>query len=170
MGVVKIPCTCPCHQPGNMMMHIQACCNNGFIEQFIQEEEKKYYTPEVEEFYVGFECEKVIPHSDGGHQISLTNIEQKPFVIKDVFHIPSNEAECSWFRVKYLDKEDIESLEWNQIEYDTYQYKNEDFYLEFNPEYKTIIYSKMLGHWLFSGDIKNKSELSKLMKQLKIMK
>lgn len=29
---MKTKCTCACHTPGNMMMHIQACCNNGWIE------------------------------------------------------------------------------------------------------------------------------------------
>jgi hypothetical protein len=33
METTKIRCTCSCHQPGNHIMHIMACCNNGWIEQ-----------------------------------------------------------------------------------------------------------------------------------------
>ncbi len=29
---MKTKCTCDCHTPGNMIMHMQACCNNGWIE------------------------------------------------------------------------------------------------------------------------------------------
>ena len=29
---MKTRCTCNCHIPGNMTMHIQACCDNGYID------------------------------------------------------------------------------------------------------------------------------------------
>ena len=29
----KIKCICPCHEEGSNMMHIVACCDNGWIEE-----------------------------------------------------------------------------------------------------------------------------------------
>jgi hypothetical protein len=118
--------------------------------------ENKYYRPEISEFHIGFECEKIIPHTNGGHQISLANLDQKPFIVRDAFDIPRDRVTLSWFRVKYLDKEDIESLKL--------------------PNYVTI--NHILNNtWeivgtnarIFRGDIKNKSELKRLMKQLNIL-
>jgi hypothetical protein len=31
--VIKTPCKCPCHIPGARVMHVRACCNNGFVER-----------------------------------------------------------------------------------------------------------------------------------------
>lgn len=38
---ILVPCTCPCHNPGVNMMHIAACCRNGFIETFKKESENE---------------------------------------------------------------------------------------------------------------------------------
>jgi len=65
-----------------------------------------YYTPTVEEFHIGFECEKVTYNSDGGHQMDT-------FSGKWVFHTVNKfdpRLEPSWYRVKHLDREDIESF------------------------------------------------------------
>lgn len=67
--------------------------------------ESKYYTPTIEEFHIGFECEKT------GNELSpqwhnyIVNISTfaEPFV-------KGNTKLGSSFRVKYLDKEDIESF------------------------------------------------------------
>ena len=124
----------------------------------------KYYTPEIEELHVGFECE-------------LLDIEQGLFgkcTIKEN-DILSDEL----FRVRYLDKEDIESLGWIQ-------------YKEFNNHYRIgdnwVLHFRKDGDILYPIDlycgrkefppgayrsymfisIKNKSELKKLMQQLRI--
>lgn len=29
--VIKTPCTCPCHKTGERIVHIRACCNDGYV-------------------------------------------------------------------------------------------------------------------------------------------
>ena len=143
----------------------------------------RFYVPNISEFHVGFECEKVIPHTDGGHQISLTNIDQKSFIIRDVFDMPTDGAALSWFRVKYLDKEDIESLGFNQLSDDCFNLPIKEYRGRLNQEVRILIrqtvliylamdmnYSDKDNLVLFTGNIKNKSELKKLMYQLNILK
>jgi hypothetical protein len=83
------------------------------------------------------------------------------------------------YRVKYLDKEDIESLGWEFIKQhpgtSNFDFEKESYSLNFDPEFG--------GKWnlriydgedqdsefnYFSGYVKNKSELIKLLKQLGI--
>lgn len=129
--------------------------------------ENKHYTPEIEEFYVGFEyqhwCEskwkntKVYGWSD----------------FEDIaYSIPLNTI-----RVKYLDKEDIESLGWTEYThgYGQYIFKHKNYSLVFwsntSEHYTSNVYIKQetgLGLHSFKGTIKNKSELKRLMKQLGI--
>jgi hypothetical protein len=66
-----------------------------------------------------------------------------------------------------LSTEDIESLGWNQIEYDSFQIGS--FILELNNEYKSFIYLEKDKDNVFVGTIKNKSELKKLMQMLNII-
>jgi hypothetical protein len=72
----------------------------------IQQEiyEKKYYTPEIKEFYVGFEYEVEDLHD---------NLVDKMWRKEECYDVPVFLRE--WIqqgevRVKYLDREDIESL------------------------------------------------------------
>lgn len=125
-------------------------------------EESKYYTPTLEEFHVGFELE-----------IKLH--ELKPWE-KHVW-LPGDQASSvekylDQVRVKYLDKEDIESLgfilkrEFNCfIKIDIYSV---DCFLYFNPWYTQI---KVGGDitktkQVFEGRIKNKSELQQILKMV----
>jgi hypothetical protein len=153
--------------------------------------EDKYYTPEIEEFHIGFEYEgrdqnnnwwkldwTTANDMDGwqvdseGSRIDITKERTNIFMVPD------------YIRVKYLDKEDIESLGWKykyegmfeirgfkdyailedsivEPSRDNYYYITEgiiDFKNKPTGERKTI----------FEGTIKNKSELKRLMKQLGI--
>jgi len=134
--------------------------------------ENKYYTPELSEFHVGFEFELRVWGSDKWDKSEIS----EPWEIDAAF----DRAEP---RVKYLDKEDIESLGWNIYSNGdywrgVYKQENTDFskpqiviknyednnYIIFRlKEEGGIILS------LFIGEIKNKSELSKLMKQLNVI-
>ena len=62
----------------------------------------KYYTPSIEEFHVGFECEIKI----GDHWKNIKAIEDIEEML--IYGIPKPNNS----RVKYLDKDDIESLGW----------------------------------------------------------
>lgn len=144
----------------------------------------KYYTPEVEEFHVGFEYEIFIPEKyewcketfylNQGHidQIRFVDIQDGSF---------KNPIRC-----KYLSHEDILSLGFIQ---DVRTKHNEYLYTVISEEidaYKTIYRltidfdeivievsdadSYFKGDILFRGDVKNKYELKILLHQLNIQR
>ena len=133
----------------------------------------KYYTPIIEEFHIGFEFE--FKHSDypengwGKYDTPVVNVEYEdcPFACSDL----------SEYRVKYLDKFDIENLGFK-----IYGKGNKTFHVKTNTNY--ILH--LLGNFclinkevklpdgtivnkdIFYGIIKNKSELKVLLKTLGI--
>jgi hypothetical protein len=133
--------------------------------------EKKYYTPDISEFYVGFECE----FKDlSGNFIPIVHTEES-ISYKDTF------------RVKYLDKEDIENLGfkrdyvrtklpenigfWLKKKYaDHMKFYKDDLYATYNTKGKLLFLSNLIypTNLSISLVIKNKSELKKLLKQLNI--
>lgn len=143
----------------------------------IKIEDKKYYTPTIEEFHIGFK-----------YEFMNGNLwEESEMTIQDYKCSGADyEIQGSWFeeellggirtvRVKYLDKEDIESLGWKYTPcrclFEMYQNKEYNLYhysiaSEFND--KSWIEILKDEDYYFSGEIKNKSELKKLMKQLGI--
>jgi hypothetical protein len=147
---------------------------------------EKYYKPTIDEFHVGFEYERC----DDGYSY-----------FKDIYPkaVDQNklEAYLPYFRVKYLDKEDIEELGWaydvnesgeespnlisehgysSAFAIDKQLTELETCYLLYHfPDGFLIIDSIFKcgsgrENMLFRGFIKNKSELKKLMNQLNITK
>lgn len=128
---------------------------------------KKYYTPEIEEFYVGFEFESnyvLFNKTEKGSEWEKIILDDSQFGW--FYSAYTNDAVKSEFRVKYLDKEDIESLGFKLIE-ENFYYKRycKDKYILRHYGLTSIIIQDEHGE-LFDGDIKNKSELKKLFKQL----
>jgi len=81
------------------------------------EQLNKYYTPSIEEFYPGFVFEQKVSNTD--KDSNLYNSWEKVTVYKDFstsLNCGTHSSDISYFldigyiRVKYLDKEDIESL------------------------------------------------------------
>jgi hypothetical protein len=142
-------------------------------------EDKKYYTPTINEFHVGFEYEirrfqyYDLNISDVYWDTNKFSFDfSEPNDIEDIF----NEGrETGNIRVKYLDKEDIESLglrlEQDLQDDNEFEWKIIDnngnwigtFLQDFNPfdEPNIIFYDTNFS-------IKNKFELIKLLKQLGI--
>ena len=121
----------------------------------------KYYTPKIEEFHVGFECE--YQNIDNG----LWGTFKHP----DLNSLPL-EHEIEFIRVKYLDREDIESLGFTVSNNDPYWYdcKNERFWMyKESPKDRYWNISDEQSDISFRGLIKNKSELKKLLIQLSIL-
>jgi hypothetical protein len=137
----------------------------------------KYYTPEIEEFYVGFEFfvenTKYTLGTDSKDVISFfaMNMSRKVQVSDNV-------------KVKYLDKEDIESLGFTFDKTSTtgqWKFFKDNLCLYYRPETRelgtfTIDPSKNDFFSEYNRDnkmvsfliVKNKSELKKLLKQLNI--
>ena len=134
--------------------------------------ENKYYTPTIEEFYVGFEYVKIMEDNDGNEFIECHEIDHPD----DIFYATTNES----VRVKHLDLEDIENLGWFLDGFGYPDYKinkvqlmyNFQILAEFNLELytnsKIIVSDIEKDNVFFQGIVKNKSELEKLMIQLGI--
>ena len=125
----------------------------------------KYYTPEIEEFYVGFEYEE--KWEDGWHPETF-----------GVHHmINSDILKNEVIRVKYLDREDIESLGFKYSRYSgsyTQYFTKDNIEISIGSADRKDSTLRVKRIWsvsneiVFKGTIKNKSELKKLLKQLGI--
>ena len=142
-------------------------------------EENKYYTPEISEFFVGFEYETIYLKSVWTKEV-LNQMDCGWF-----FESYINDAVEVEFRVKYLDKEDIEEvlkvkqLKGDEVELNFQVWKDDsnDFYeIDYDTDTNMLIIEKFIeirvnnynSFTLFRGKVKNKSELQKLLKQLGI--
>ena len=132
------------------------------------EKQNKYYTPDISEFHLDFEFEVLNPAQDHpDYQGWIKDIYKDGSTVK---HLLKNKI-----RVKYLDKEDIESLGFEYSttinQYDEFKFKfREELTLRKHIQEKNridIVYQGFNRYW-FTGKILNKSELKKLMKQLNI--
>lgn len=159
-------------------------------------EESKYYTPDIKEFRVGFECETnycLFHSSRSDHQEfeKLIITEDNIVLILDSY---IGDAYSSEFRVKYLDRQDIEELgfifsgksvdDWYKKEYSLrlesghwfnsfrlQHDRNNTFQTVQDHCYNIKIYGCIAGcddDVLFEGIIKNKSELKELLEKLGI--
>lgn len=145
--------------------------------------DKKYYTPTIEEFHVGFEFEALnsrewfFLEADFGWKYRVLN----EYYLMTDFRIPNIllAIEKKWIRVKLLDREDIESLGWF---YKQTTDSGLDYFWDDKTQKHSIIHSYITGwtvitvrddarkedYTSFAGYVKNKSELKRLMKQLGI--
>ena len=150
----------------------------------------KYYTPELEEFYLGFQFE-IDEYKDGDSEWKRDKGYWREMIYDLEYphkeYIQQMISFGDGIRVKYLSKEDIESLGFNITK------DNEEIELSLESkkyiggpsagdDYKIVIlygldnkemwiYKQCNNGYeydLFKGVIKNKSELIKLLKQLQI--
>lgn len=141
----------------------------------------KYYTPTPDEFHHGFEYETLQQDDDFNDQWIKTIfpdtytctrfVDGKPNLVE---YFTDN---LHYTRVKYLDKEDIESLGWwvneSNNEYTNFRIYDSNImlllFLRKNSKVEIVqALSNGKGRWYFEGTIKNKSELKRLCKQLNI--
>ena len=131
--------------------------------------ETKYYIPEISEFFVGFEYERM----------NGDKWENSEFSENDCYGTLAEGYENEFeeinkgirtVRVKYLDEEDIKSLgfipglTWvKQHE----RYDKGEYCIQLIGDGKITIYEYM-GKVLFHGKIKNVSELKKVLQMLDI--
>ena len=130
----------------------------------LEQKNNKYYTPEIEEFHVGFEFEVF---DDDDNTWDLVCIDSQS-VLCNVTGLTLEK------RVKYLDKEDIESLGFTAINNSWYEIEIQFFIYKLHLGDTITIDSKYkaqdsLGSRLFAGKIKNKSELIDQLKRCQIL-
>lgn len=149
----------------------------------------KYYQPELEEFHVGFEYDFLEQHGSPNEKwvskvlTEISDGEDDMYLGNTLHAIEKYERVYlrNAVRVKYLDEQDIEDLGWilektiySGMRHKELRYILNNMYLSFYPDIKHCCihngkedYFESWGY--FSGQIKNKSELRKLMKQLGII-
>lgn len=131
--------------------------------------ENKYYTPTIEEFHVGFEYEMNYGYNEWSYEFTPYDFGTiSDFIAED---------KC---RVKYLDREDIESLGFELFDTtkkDEIYFRASDNLMteqeirlwvskEFNYIEINDVKEKTGCEGLFRGKIKNKSELKKVLKMI----
>jgi hypothetical protein len=142
------------------------------------ETNNKYYTPAIEDFYVGFEYEfnyTTIPdYKQRGRTWEKVILNDS---VLDIGQDSETEDENPFynslnrFRVKYLDSEDIESLGFKHQKEELYYNEDRMLSLEFKDGIATIarVKKSSLSYLLFTGILKNKSELVKLLQQIDLL-
>lgn len=119
-------------------------------------EGKKYYTPEINEFHVGFEYEyKDGPESDFEPKIHTVFTEQEKRMWVHEFRELEGKyvAAPIFYRVKYLDREDIESV----LDLKVFSFIFKDNILEL----------RVKGEIKYKGICKNKSELKRIVESIR---
>lgn len=121
---------------------------------------ENYYTPEIEEFHVGFEFEW-----DDSRSYESYELESHMFddVVKDL--------QKGTIRVKHLDREDIESEGWeysNENGFGGLLFWKGDIELSFYQEKQRIAFFKggTSSNMLAAVNTKNKSEFKRIEKQI----
>lgn len=149
-------------------------------------EDSKYYTPTIDEFCDGFEYYFCSAYQEGV-DINEIIIDGEDGYKKCIYKLPNNSKwptrdhilggiGCNQYRVKYLDKEDIENIGFMQGKL-PYQFYKEDCDLwifipgtsnnfEILGEDEICIASRRYDEVVFRGTIKSKSELIKVLKML----
>ena len=128
----------------------------------------KYYTPEIEEFHVGFICEHVEEEHLGEKAWTEFDIDSSMDMEQFVYDYHcSDESLNGLFRVKYLDQEDIDSFGEGFISMEEI-WISEKVIIDLLPNQRVIIHNddKNNPHNWYDGKIKNKSELKRVLKQI----
>lgn len=136
------------------------------------EQDNKYYIPEIEEFHIGFAYEYL---TNGDDWIKHT-ISCKTDLIECILDLEENNI-----RVKYLDREDIESFGFVEeiFKSENVTYLKKDSCVIIIDNLVKNLFIGLIDPYavppkkyiaLFNGTIKNKSELKRILKQLDIIK
>lgn len=127
--------------------------------------ENKYYLPKIEELHIGFECE--INQSEINK-----NFKWCEYVIGTDYETITiaravSDVNKNGIRVKYLDRQDIESFGFKLFENMPSRFHYNKY--ELDVDYLNVIRIEYDCNYIFKGKIKNKSELKKLLIQLEII-
>jgi len=134
-------------------------------------ENNKYYPPNAEDFNVGVECQVYYPREKVWKDRKIRHWEDLNEVLSRF--VTDNTS----VRFKYLDEEDILDLGFKHIgDKLISEYWKDNYRLYYDYNYKKIkitddnenISYEVEGGILFSGKIKNKNGLQKLLKQIEI--
>jgi len=139
--------------------------------------DEKYYTPDKEDLFIGYECEQYTPANTGidylGHYYESWDKRK----LKNGWELLDISERSKIVRTKYLNKEDIESLGWQWYtncssgeEYELFINDNKYSLIQVDYSHDIYIYKhNTYGETiLFSGRCKSINELKKIMLWLNI--
>lgn len=141
---------------------------------------EKYYSPTERELLQGIvnEQEIFVVSKDGD---IVTNLKFNNGLINDLVSFAYlNDIEykdeyeviysinSDYYRIKYLDQEDIESLGWKRDPSRERYWEMRGIQLYYQEENNYLYIMDYSANYIFRGIIKNKSELKKLMEMLEI--
>jgi hypothetical protein len=140
-------------------------------------EDNKYYAPEAEEIHLGFEFEARYKKEPWVKMVADDDFFDTDFDTAPVirFGAVGNKHSDVEFRVKYLDKEDIEAEGFTQIPkyYPATMLKisgGRSILMSFPDDGRIVIYPEKAAGGdfmpLFDGKIRNRSELKKILKMI----
>lgn len=143
-------------------------------------ENSKYYTPEISDFNIGLIYQCLCIDGDENDDECWNEFvfgEHDPIDIDcdgwsdNLLSFISEQK----IRIKLLNKDDIIGLKWDDVALKPYHFEKKDgLYIYglalLEKDRRVIIYEKIneMTSLIFNGILKNKSELRRLMKQLKI--
>lgn len=129
------------------------------------ESNKKYYVPNIEDIFIGYECEYFNPYSNPQWEERIIDFEDFSLVFEDDILDPE------WFkanyRTKYLDKDDIDNVGFEQLVSQKHIYENGHVFISCYEDYILSIH-KCNKHGeeetLFEGYCPSINELRKILK------
>ena len=129
------------------------------MQEGVAQAKGKYYTPKFEEFHDGFDYEREEPYTGKWEKC----VYDMSFTRK---HFDKYSEE---FRVKFLDREDIESFGVFSFDQDHCYHdkwiEKSLYYFDGDNVVKIVVKKETL----FEGTIKNKSELKRVLKQTRVI-
>ncbi len=137
----------------------------------------KYYVPDIEDLHIGYEFELICHNGDWKSGIFPNLLKEN----KDLDEFKNDDLmklAHAIIRTKYLDKEDIESLEWKCTD-DTMILKSLFFakisifiqyQMKYNLETRNMSIINENARELYTGECKSINELKYIMKLLGIIK
>ncbi|MEX0313771.1 MAG: hypothetical protein AB3N18_06305 [Allomuricauda sp.] len=127
----------------------------------------KYYRPSIQEFHIGYQFEQY-----NGYDWVKRNFEN----LNGIYNL-ENAINQNVIRVKLLDREDIESFGFEHVGSLWFKSKNSDHAIRKWKGFEVDIYGDysyrdIPGHdkqCIFRGQIKNKSELKKILQMIGVI-
>lgn len=131
------------------------------------EQQNKYYTPKIEELFIGYELEAFYLQFPNNHW-------EKCIIDKSLFRtILYRGIVKNTIRTPYLSKEDIKSLEWKE-DWNEYLFNKDKYTLNWGQivlENERTIWVRIKNQFLetlYYGECKSINELRKIIKWLNI--
>lgn len=140
----------------------------GPLKQIIKEmEDKKYYTPDIEDIRVGYECETYATFFNVDMNIQRQEWTKLQLIPNAVKSIISKDVPIDKVRTPYLTKEQIEAEGWEDVSTDQPQFSKAPYRLYLQKD-RRIWIRDMFDNDFYHGKCPSINELRYITKLLNI--